>query len=153
MILQTMPPSGSCILYAAAMCLGFSPEALAHRIGHDGSAIQWPDAFGCQRLRGVLLDEINDAIEISGYIFATRHFMPMAQNGLPGCEPRTINGNLEARARGLLLKRGILIGKTGTGILHAVAVEASRQYNPGNAEIEAFQTYHPLCRYDSCTLR
>lgn len=127
-------PSGEplCLLYSAAMILEETPSTLKNEIGHSGLKIWWKFERGNMRYRGHHIQEI-----INCCIKRNRGLMPI--DYLPNMSPRPgIKGRLIEDSNYLLRrfknitknKRGILIGKSKSGINHACAWDGKKVYDP-----------------------
>jgi hypothetical protein len=85
----------------------------------------WPvDGQQCQR--GVTMDELYDM----GYVFVTLHAMPMAWNGVQGCEPIPVYEDPMARIKRLIATTsGLLIGRT-ANMGHCLAYKDAGIFDP-----------------------
>ena len=143
---QIMRAGDNCMLYSAAMVLGVQAKVLAHWIGHDGSSILWPELRDCRKTRGVALEEINDAIQGMGLIFATVVASPVVCNdGIHRYD--VFDDTMGKFNKALSNRRGILVGRNFDGIMHAVARDFDGTiYDPngGNHCDLAIQYFHPI---------
>ena len=119
---------GNCTLASAAMCMDMTYDKL-HRLCPETHSIAWPDAEGQLRERGVTMDEIND---LGIKLFLQVNCLPIITNGLPGCTKMlyTEEYAIKRMRQWMSLHKCILIGKTASGIGHAVAWDRNLVYDP-----------------------
>lgn len=122
----------SCVLYSAAMLLNEEPQNLAKEIGHDGLAVRWPEQTGAARLQGISMQEIQDVCIGRGFGLVKIDALPYATPA-EGIEAKPVYSLEEAQARFNKIitdRRGILIGQTASGMMHAVAWDGHQCYDP-----------------------
>ena len=106
----------SCLPSAFAMCMGVNLQRLIELIGHDGSAIAWPDYPEPLCRRGFHIQEILYAIHKLNFSAMPVQLNPTLSNGRgPSIQiPDRFFQNAS-------IKMGVHLGPSDTGINHAVA--------------------------------
>ncbi len=124
--------SGLCLLYSAAMLLDERPETLAKEIGWSGREIWWPNLAGTRRHRTHHIQEMIDCCLRRGFGLMKIELLSTITPGIPS-KPRMIYNGEKALTRFLLAienQKGILVGETEGGIMHACAWDGKKIYDP-----------------------
>ena len=126
-----------CLIYATAMLLDTTPDNITESIGHDGSAIWWPELKSPWNQRGIHMQEILDVVESVGSTLVCYQLMPCSVP-IDGGTQKTIYEPDTASHRFSLILGGSV------GILltdrHACAWDGSKVYDP-NGKIADISEY------------
>ncbi len=140
MKLLTQPNCWSCLPTSFAMALDITLAEVLAGVGHDGSAIAWPQLDDPERRRAFHIQEMIFLAHRLGYSVTPFEVLP---NLLPGCRGGLglntviIEYDFESVIRG---SSGILTGEGKWGYRHAVAWSGKEVYDPNgtNYPIEEF---------------
>ena len=111
------------------MILDIPVVELLQELGHDGSAIWWPEAVGSKRQRGFHIQELTDMCWKKGFSVTWIDSLPQAQPD-ENFEPKsyTTEETQMQRMQGYLDNN---IGVITTENNHAVAWDGKQIYDPG----------------------
>ncbi len=126
-----------CLLYSAAMILDEDPRTLEKEIGHDGSAIWWPQVKLPYSHRGYHIQEIIDCCIKRGFGLVPIEAHPCSASYLAPTDIKILSPPDQAMERFQRLianRRGILLGKR-----HACAWDGSQVYDPNGRIIDLNQ--------------
>lgn len=136
------PNAWSCAVTSFAMALGVSVQELIESIGHDGSAIAWPDLDEPRCRRGFHSQELIDQV-----LFRDRTCTLIEARPQIGCpEPHRSNmPPMDVFPRGYTINRflatlefarGVIEGQSGRNN-HAMAFENGKVFDPDGRVYEA----------------
>ena len=130
--LQKSPNKVSCLPTAFAMALGVNVNELIRLLGHDGTAIWWPEQIGAARHRGFHVQELIDFCMINEVAVTCIEGRPTAKpNGEASFREYTFDCSPEARFKKYLDNNmGVLVGTVSDGQGHAVAWDGEQIYCP-----------------------
>jgi len=125
-------PDDSCLLYSTAMILDIEPQHLIRCIGHDGQQVWWPEnKHTSYKKRSFHIQEIIEVCLSFGHGLCPIEIDPCSAPGNdPGNYKRICEDGEERFKRLINGKRGILIGKTKSGMGHACAWDGEKVYDP-----------------------
>lgn len=145
MILQLQPNNWSCLLTSFAMAYDMPVADLIDLVGHDGSAVYWPDLLPPNNRRGFHIQELIMAGNSMGYTVTPFEPRPV----LASCD-RLLRGDpipleqdrwLERVVAVMSIGIGVVTGQTETGARHAMACNMGKPFDPSGqiTDLDSFQ--------------
>jgi hypothetical protein len=125
----------NCTLYCASYLLGVSPSTLIKEIGHDGSAVEWPEYDDDRRFRGFSLAEIQTCFWMRNKMLAPIFVYPMIS---PEPDAKRIHIWSHERAAQryndmVTGRQAIIVGRLlDSLIMHAVVYDGDKYIDPRN---------------------
>jgi hypothetical protein len=128
---QLQPNPAACLVTAFAMVIGVPVAELIEQLGHDGTAIAFPEQKGANQLIGFHVQELTWAMMQREYAVVTFEPLPVARSG----DVVHQYGPNPFFEHAMMAFSGVLCGQTSRGTEHAIAWSAidSRPTDPRTA--------------------